>query len=109
MISEAVAENHARLLAVVGRCLSEIGITASLTTFHKLVPRANSYHAPARYEPELDVFRPDEERPGIALKVKLTERGGRTFYSWGVSWACAHPTSDPLGAVQVIAEAVRAA
>jgi hypothetical protein len=109
MISEDVAEDHARLLTMIAECLAEVGITASLTTFHKLVLRADAYHAPARYEPELDVFRPDEERPGIALKVKIAERGGRTFVSWGVSWACTHPTDDPLGTIQVIADAVQAA
>jgi hypothetical protein len=36
-IPERVAEDHARLLAMVGQCLAEIGIKASLTTFHNLV------------------------------------------------------------------------
>jgi hypothetical protein len=108
-IPEDMAEDHARLLAIIRNCLAEIGITASLTTFHHLVLRAETYHAPARYEPELDVFRSDEERPGIALRVKLTKRGDETFYSWGVSWICSHPASDPVGAVQVIADAALAA
>ena len=33
-IPEEVAEDHARLLGIMGRCLAEIGIKASLTTFH---------------------------------------------------------------------------
>jgi hypothetical protein len=108
-IPESVAEDHARLLSMMGQCLAEIGIRASLTTFHKIVLRAESFHLPARYEPELDVFWPDDGRSGIALKVKLIERGGQGFYAWGVSWACGHPASDPLGAVQMIVDAVRAA
>jgi hypothetical protein len=108
-IPESVAEDHARLLAMVGQCLSEIGIKASLTTFHKLVLRADTSHAPARYEPELDVFRSDEEDSRLVLSVKLAERDGKNFYCWGVSWAACHPASDPLGAVQVIADAVHAA
>src|SRR4051794_25554157 len=59
-ISEAVAEDHARLLAMIRQCLAEIGITASLTTFHGLILRPESHHSPTRYEPELDVFRSEE-------------------------------------------------
>jgi hypothetical protein len=108
-ISEEAAEDHARLLGTMGQCLAEIGIKASLTTFHNLVLYAERFHLPSRYEPELDVFCPDEDRPGIALRVKLTERRGKAFYCWGVSWANCHPASDPLGAVSVIADAVLAA
>lgn len=107
-ISEEVAEDHARLLGIIGKCLAEIGFRASLTTFHNLVLYAESFHMPSRYEPELDVFWPDEDRPGIVLSVKLTERGGKPFYCWGVSWAQSHPANDPLGAVSVIADAVMA-
>src|SRR4051812_34623200 len=107
-IPERVAEDHARLLAMVGQCLAEIGIKASLTTFHNLVLYAESFIPSSRYEPELDVFWPGE-RLGIALRVKLVDRAGRDFYAWGVSWAQTHPASDPLGAVQVIADAVHAA
>lgn len=108
-ISEEVAEDHARLLGIMGQCLAEIGIKASLTTFHNLVLYADTFDLPSRYEPELDVFWPDEDRPGIALRVKLTENIGRPFYCWGVSWAQSHPASDPVGAVSVIADAVMAA
>lgn len=108
-ISEEVAEDHARLLGIMGQCLAEIGIKASLTTFHNLVLYADTFDLPSRYEPELDVFWPDEDRPGIALRVKLTENSGRPFYCWGVSWAQSHPASDPVGAVSVIADAVMAA
>ena len=108
-ISDSVAENHARLLGMVGQRLAEIGIKAALTTFHNLVLYPEIYEPPSRYEPELDVFWPDEDRPGIAVRIKLTERGGKDFYAWGVSWAHSHPASDPVGAVQVIADAVLAA
>jgi hypothetical protein len=108
-ISEAQAEDHARLLVMVRACLAEIGIKAALTTFHNLVLYAEEFRPPFRYEPELDVFWREEERSSIALRVKLTKRGGREFYAWGVSWAQSHPASDPLGAVQVIAETVQAA
>jgi hypothetical protein len=101
-IPEGVAEDHARLLSMLGQYLAEIGIKAALTTFHGLVLRAESFHLPARYEPELDVFWPIDERPGIALKVKLVERDGQSFYAWGVNWTCGHPTSDLLGAAQAI-------
>jgi hypothetical protein len=104
-ISESVAEDHARLLGTVGQCLAEIGIKAALATFHNLVLYGETFELPSRYEPELDVFWPGE-RPGIALRVKLTERSGQDFYTWGVSWAHAHPASDPAGAVRVIADAV---
>lgn len=107
-ISENVAEDHARLLAMMGQCLAEIGIKASLTTFHNLVLYAEAFVPPSRYEPELDVFWPGEGREGIALRVKLIDQGGRDFYAWGVSWAQTHPASDPVGAVQVIADAVLA-
>jgi hypothetical protein len=107
-VSDAVAEDHARLLTMVGRCLAEIGIKASLTTFHNLVLYGEIFELPSRYEPELDVFWPGE-RPGVALRVKLTERSGQDFYAWGVSWAYSHPASDPVGAVQLIANAVLAA
>jgi hypothetical protein len=107
-ISEDVAEDHARLLAIIGQCLAEIGIKAALTTFHNLVLYGEIFELPSRYEPELDVFWPGE-RPGIALRVKLTERSGEDFYAWGVSWSRTHPASDPVGAVQVIADAVLAA
>lgn len=107
-ISERVAEDHARLLATVRQCLAEIGIKASLTTFHNLVLYADTFVPSSRYEPELDVFRPGEQ-PGIAVRVKLIKRGGRDFYAWGMSWACTHPASDQVGAVQVIADAVLAA
>lgn len=108
-ISEDVAEDHARLLGMVGQCLAEIGFRSSLTTFHNLVLYGEEFHLPSRYEPELDIFWPDEDRPGIALRVKLTERGGRPFYCWGVSWAQSHPASDPVGAVSVLADAITAA
>jgi hypothetical protein len=108
-VPESVAEDHARLLVTVSQRLAEIGIKASLTTFHNLVLYADTFVPSSRYEPELDVFWPGEERQGIALRVKLVDRGGRGFYAWGVSWACTHPTSDPVGAVQVIADAVLAA
>jgi hypothetical protein len=107
-IPESVAEDHARLLAMVRRCLAEMGIQASLTTFHNLVLYGETFHMPSRYEPELDVFWREEDRPGIALSVKLTERGGQNFYCWGVSWADCHPANDPVGAVSVIADAVLA-
>jgi hypothetical protein len=107
-IPENVAEDHARLLAIIGQCLAEVGIKAALTTFHNLVLYGEIFELPSRYEPELDVFWPGE-RPGIALRVKLTERGGENFYAWGVSWARTHPVSDPVGAVQVIVDAVLAA
>jgi hypothetical protein len=106
-VSEDMAEDYARLLAILGRCLAEIGIRASLTTFHKIILRGDAVHPPSRFEPELDVFW--RERSGIALRVKLTEQGGRNFYSWGVSWASSHPASDPVGAVQAIADVVDAA
>lgn len=108
-IPESTAEDHARLLATIRRCLAEIGIRASLTTFHNLVLYAETFVPPSRYEPELDVFWPDEERDGIALRIKLVDRGGRNFYAWGMSWACTHPASDPMGAVRVIADAILAA
>jgi hypothetical protein len=108
-ISENVAEDHARLLALIGQCLAEIGIKASLTTFHNLVLYGETFHLPSRYEPELDVFWREEDRPGIALRVKLAEQGGKSFYCWGVSWASCHPANDPVGAVSVIADAVLAA
>jgi hypothetical protein len=108
-VSEDAAEDSARLLAVLGRCLAEIGIKASLTTFHKIILRGEAFHPPSRFEPELDVFWHEEQRAGIALRVKLTEQGGRNFYSWGVSWASSHPASDPVGAVQIIADVVHAA
>src|SRR3954462_4572339 len=101
-IPENVAEDHARLLGLVGQCLAEIGIRSSLTTFHNIVLYGEEFHLPSRYEPELDVFWPGD-RPGIALRVKLIERGGVNFYAWGVSWAQTHPATDPVGAVQVIA------
>lgn len=104
-IPENVAEDHARLLGMVGQCLAEIGLRSSLTTFHNLVLYGEEFHLPSRYEPELDVFWPGE-RPGIALRVKLIDRGGVKFYAWGVSWAQTHPATDPVGAVQVIADAV---
>ena len=107
-IPENVAEDHARLLAIIGQCLAEVGIKAALTTFHNLVLYGDIFELPSRYEPELDVFWPGE-RPGIALRVKLTERDGQDFYAWGVSWSRTHPASDPVGAVQVIADAVLAA
>lgn len=108
-ISEDVAEDHARLLGMVGQCLAEIGLRSSLTTFHNLVLYGEEFHLPSRYEPELDIFWPDADRSGIALRVKLTERGGRPFYCWGVSWAQSHPASDPVGAVSVIADSIAAA
>jgi hypothetical protein len=107
-ITEHEAEDHARLLAMLRQCLAEIGIKASLTTFHNLVLYADTFESPSRYEPELDVFWPGE-REGIALRVKLIERGGVNFYAWGVSWARTHPAADPVGAVQVITDAVLAA
>jgi hypothetical protein len=108
-VSEEVAEDSARLLAVLGRCLAEIGIKASLTTFHKIILRGEAFHPPSRLEPELDVFWREERRTGIALHIRLTEQGGRNFYCWGVSWASSHPAGDPIGAVQVIADVVEAA
>jgi hypothetical protein len=107
-ISENVAEDHARLLGMLGQCLAEIGMKAALTTFHNLVLYGETFKLPSRYEPELDVFWPGE-RPGIALRVKVTERSGEDFYAWGVSWAQTHPATDLMGAVQVIADAVQAA
>ena len=108
-ISEDVAQDHARLLGTVGQCLAEIGFRSSLTTFHNLVLYGETFHLPSWYEPELDIFWADEDRPGIALRVKLTERGGKSFYCWGVSWAQSHPASDPVGAVSVIADAITVA
>jgi hypothetical protein len=102
-IPESVAEDHARLLSMLGRCLAEVGIGSALTTFHKIVLRAESFHRPTRYEPELDVFWPDDDRPGIALKIKLAERRGQIFYAWGRSWTCDHPAGDLLGTIQAIA------
>lgn len=107
-ISENVAEDHARLLEMIAQCLAEIGFRSSLTTFHNLVLYGEEFHPPSRYEPELDVFWP-ADRPGIALRVKLIERGGKNFYAWGVKWEQTHPATDPVGAVQVIADAVQAA
>jgi hypothetical protein len=107
-IPEDVAEDHARLLGMVGQCLAEIGFRPSLTTFHNLVLYGEEFHLPSRYEPELDVFWSDEDRPGIALKVKLTERGGSLLYCWGVSWIRSHPANDPVGAVLVIVDAITA-
>jgi hypothetical protein len=107
-ISERAAEDHARLLAMVSQRLAEIGIEASLTTFQNLVLYAETFVPPSRYEPELDVLWPGE-RPGVAVRVKLIERGGQDFYAWGVSCACTHPASDPMGAVQITADAVLAA
>jgi hypothetical protein len=108
-VSEEVAEDSARLLAVLGRRLAEIGIKASLTTFHTVILRGEAYHPPSRLEPELDVFWREERRTGIALRVRLTSQNGRNFYCWGVSWASSHPASDPVGAVQIIADLVEAA
>jgi hypothetical protein len=108
-ISEDVAEDHARLLGLVGQCLAEIGFRSSLTTFHNLVLYGETFHLPSRYEPELDVFRAEEDLSGIAMRVKLTERGGEPFYCWGVSWSQSHPANDPVGAVSVIADAIAAA
>lgn len=108
-VSEEVAEDSARLLAVLGRCLAEIGIKASLTTFYKIVLRGEAFHPSYRLEPELDVFWRKERRSGIALHVKLIEHGGKNFYCWGVSWLSCHPASDPVGAVQIIADVVGAA
>jgi hypothetical protein len=102
-IPESVAEDHARLLSMMSQRLAEIGIRASLTAFYKIVLRAETFHMPARYEPELDVFWPIDRQPGIALKVKLIERDGQSFYAWGASWACGHPTSDLLGAARAVA------
>lgn len=107
-ISDDVAEDHARLLVMTGQCLAEIGIRARLTTFHNLVLYGERYEPSSRYEPELDVFWTGG-RPGVALRVKLIERGGMNFYAWGVGWARTHPASDPLGAVQAIADAVQVA
>jgi hypothetical protein len=107
-ISESVAEDHARLLGMVGQSLAEIGIKAALTTFHHLVAYGGTFELPSRYEPELEVFWP-EDRQGTALRVKLTERNGRDVYAWGASRAQAHPASDPAGAVRLIADAVVAA
>jgi hypothetical protein len=105
-IPESVAEDHALKLTVVAQHLAAVGIKAALTTFHNLVLYGDSFDLPSRYEPELDVFWRDEERSGIALQVKLIKRDGEDLYAWGVSWAHAHPASDPLGVVQVIADTV---
>jgi hypothetical protein len=107
-ITERVAEDHARLLAMVGTCLAEIDIRASVTTFHNLALYAETFVPSSRYEPELDVFWPGEDRDGIALRVKLIDQGGQHFYAWGVSWAHTHLASDPAGAARVIADAVLA-
>jgi len=107
-ISEAVAEDHARLLGMIGRCLAEIGFRSSLTTFHNLILYAERFIPSTRYEPELDIFWQEEDRPGVALTVKLTERADQPFYCWGVSWSQSHPASDPVGAVSVIADAIAA-
>jgi hypothetical protein len=101
-IPESVAEDHARLLWSLGQCLAEAGIRSALTTFHKIILRAELFHPPARYEPELDVFWPDDQRPGTALRIKLIEQGGQDSYAWGASWAFGHPASDLVGAVQAI-------
>jgi hypothetical protein len=102
-ISENVAGDHARSLGMLGQCLAEIGIKAALTTFHNLVLYGETFELPSRYEPELDVFWPDE-RSGTALRVKLIERDGNDFYAWGAGWAQTHPATDLVGAVQVIAD-----
>jgi hypothetical protein len=102
-IPESVAEDHARLLSTLRQCLADVGIRSALTTFHKITLSAESFHRPARYEPELDVFWPDDQRPGIALTIRLIERGDQSSYAWGVSWAFGHPAGDLLGAVQAIA------
>ncbi|GAB2820086.1 hypothetical protein GCM10027176_25550 [Actinoallomurus bryophytorum] len=104
-ISESVAEDHARLLEMVGQSLAEIGIRAALTTFHHLVAYGGTFVLPSRYEPELQVFWPGDHR-GIALRVKLTSRDGGDVYAWGASRAQAHPASDPAGAVRLITDAV---
>jgi hypothetical protein len=93
---------------MVGQSLAEIGIKAALTTFHHLVAYGGTFELPSRYEPELEVFWP-EDRQGTALRVKLTERNGRDVYAWGASRAQAHPASYPAGAVRLIADAVVAA
>jgi hypothetical protein len=49
------------------------------------------------------------ESARVSGRVRLTERSGEDFYAWGVSWSRTHPASDPVGAVQVIADAVLAA
>lgn len=66
----AVAEDHARLLGMIGRYLAEIGFRSSLT-FHNLILYAETFRAPSRYEPEPDVFWQEEDRPGIALRIIL--------------------------------------
>lgn len=104
-ISESVAEAHARLLGIVGQCLAEVGIRAALTTFHNLVLRGERLDLPSRYEPELDVFWPDD-RTGIALRVKLIARGDADHYAWGATWTNTYPANDPAGAVQAIADAL---
>jgi hypothetical protein len=107
-ISENVAEDHARLLGMLGQCLAEVGVKAALTTFHNLVLYGETFALPSRYEPELDVFW-SGERSGTAFRVRLIERSGNTFYAWGMSWAKTHPATDLAGAVRVVADAVRAA
>jgi hypothetical protein len=107
-IAESVAEHHARLLETVGQGLADIDIEAALTTFHNLVSYGETFELPSRYEPELEVFWPGE-RPGMALRIRVTERSGEDFYAWGASRAQTHPASDPAGTVQAIADAVRAA
>jgi hypothetical protein len=44
------------------------------------------------------VSRTSSAQPGDN-QIKLAERGGESFYARGVSWACTHPASDPVGAI----------
>lgn len=99
-IAESVAENHARLLEMVGQGLADMGIEAALTTFHNLVSYGEGFGLPSRYEPVLEVY-----RPGMTLRVAVTERSGEDFFAWG---AQTHPASDPAGTVEAIADAMAA-
>jgi hypothetical protein len=46
-------------------------------------------------------------RETIALQIRLAERGGESFYAWGVSWTCTHPASDPVGAAQIMSHVLQ--
>jgi hypothetical protein len=101
-IPESVADDHARLLSVLGQCLAEVGFRSGVTTVHKITLCAESFHRPVRYEPELDVFWPDDQRPGTAMRIRLVERAGRSCYAWGEGWVFGHPAGDLVGVVQAV-------
>jgi hypothetical protein len=102
-IAESVADDHARLLELVGQGLADIGIEAALTTFHNLVSYGEGFGLPSRYEPVLDV-----NQRGTALRVEVTERSGEDFFAWGMGRAQTHPANDPAGTVEAIADTLAA-